>query len=128
MRTRPLKEARQWGYQRVAAHKSVLIVDTAPPALPRHARAGCASTLAFEFSADGQRLIVNCGGAALAGGQVPVRIEQGLRATAAHSSLVLDEANSTAVLLGGKLGSGVNEVEVDRRTLDLNGGSATRIE
>ncbi len=128
VRTRPLKEPRQWGYQRVAAHKSVLIVDTAPPALPRHARAGCASTLAFEFSIDGQRLVVNCGGAAFAGGQVPVRIEQGLRATAAHSTLVLDEANSTAILLGGKLGSGVNEVEVDRRMLDLNGGSATRVE
>ena len=128
VRTRPLKDARQWGYQRVAARKSVLVMDAAPPPLPRHARSGCASTLAFEFSADGQRIVVNCGGAALAGGQVPVRIEQGLRATAAHSTLALDEANSTAVLLHGKLGKGVNEVEIDRRTLDLNGGNATRLE
>ncbi|HEY6870912.1 MAG TPA: heparinase II/III-family protein, partial [Novosphingobium sp.] len=44
-------------------------------------------------------------------------LEQGLRATAAHSTLVLDDANSTAVLLGGRIGSGVSEVEVDRRTL-----------
>ena len=50
-------------------------------------------------------------------GQVPVRIEQGLRATAAHSTLVLGDANSTAVLINGKLGAGVGEVEVDRRTL-----------
>ena len=128
VRTRPLKDARQWGYQRVAARKSVLVLDAAPPPLPRHARAGCASTLAFEFSADGQRIVVNCGGAAFAGGQVPARIEQGLRATAAHSTLVLDETNSTAVLMHGKLGTGVNEVEIDRRTLDLTGGSATRIE
>lgn len=128
VRTRPLKDARQWGYQRVAARKSVLVFDAAPPPLPRHARAGCASTLAFEFSADGQRIVGNCGGAAFAGGQVPVRIEQGLRGTAAHSTLVLDDANSTAVLLHGKLGNGVNEVEIDRRTLDLNGGSATRLE
>lgn len=128
VRTRPLKDARQWGYQRVAAGKVVLIADCAPPPLPRHARSGCASTLAFEFSADGQRIVVNCGGAAFAGGQVPVRIEQGLRASAAHSTLTLDEANSTAVLLHGKLGKGVNEVEIDRRMLQLNGGSATRIE
>ena len=128
VRARPLKDARQWGYQRVAAHKSVLVIDAAPPPLPRHARAGCASTLAFEFSADGQRIVVNCGGAAFAGGQVPVRIEQGLRASAAHSTLTLDETNSTAVLLHGKLGKGVNEVEIDRRMLQLNGGSATRIE
>jgi uncharacterized heparinase superfamily protein len=128
VRTRPLKQVRQWGYQRVAAGKSVLQLDAAPPPLARHARAGCASTLAFEFSSAGQRIVVNCGGAGFAGGQVPVRIEQGLRATAAHSTLILDDANSTAVLLNGKLGSGVGEVEIDRRTLTLGSGSATRLE
>jgi uncharacterized heparinase superfamily protein len=130
VRTRPLRDARQWGYQRVSANKTVLQFDAAPPPLARHARHGCASTLAFELSAMGQRLVVNCGGAAFAGGQVPVRIEKGLRCTAAHSTLVLDDANSTAVLMNGKLGGGVNEVELDRRTLQGDGASglATRIE
>lgn len=128
VRTRPLKDVRQWGYQRIAGNKAVLQFDAAPPPLARHARWGCASTLAFEFSVRGQRLVVNCGGAAFGGGQVPVRIEQGLRATAAHSTLVLDNANSTAVLINGKLGTGVNEVEIDRRSLDLGNGSATRVE
>jgi uncharacterized heparinase superfamily protein len=63
---------------------------------------------------------------------MPVRLEQGLRATAAHSTLVLDDANSTAVLINGALGNGVGEVEVDRRTLEGEGtaGSwgATRLE
>ena len=71
---------------------------------------------------------MNCGGAALAGGQVPVRIEQGLRATAAHSTLVLGDANSTAVLIDGKLGNGVGEVQIDTRQVKLENGSATRIE
>ncbi len=128
VRTRPLKEARQWGYQRATGGKAVLQFDAAPPPLAKHARAGCASTLAFEFSHGPQRLIVNCGGAAFAGGQVPVRIEQGLRATAAHSTLVLDDANSTAVLLHGKLGAGVGEVEIDRRVMPLDTGNATRLE
>ncbi|WP_095012405.1 heparinase II/III family protein [Tsuneonella mangrovi] len=128
VRTRPLKSVRQWGYQRVSGNKSVLLFDAAPPPLARHARMGCASTLAFEFSAHGQRIMVNCGGAAFAGGQVPSRIEQGLRATAAHSTLTLEDANSTAVLLHGKLGAGVTEVEVDRRTMALDNGKATRIE
>ena len=129
VRTRPLKDARQWGYQRVTAGKTVLQMDAAPPPLARHTRSGCASTLAFELSERGQRIIVNCGGAALAGGQVPVRIEAGLRATAAHSTLVLDDANSTAVLMNGKLGSGVTEVELDRRVLaGEKGGTATRLE
>jgi uncharacterized heparinase superfamily protein len=130
VRTRPLKDARQWGYQRVTGGKAVLQFDAAPPPLARHARSGCASTLAFELSHGPQRIVVNCGGAAFAGGQVPVRIEQGLRATAAHSTLVLGDANSTAVLLHGKLGGGVGEVEMDRRTIapEKAGGGATRLE
>lgn len=132
VRTRPLKDVRQWGYQRVAGtgsgNKAVLQFDAAPPPMARHARWGCASTLAFELSVRGQRIVVNCGGAAFGGGQVPVRIEQGLRASAAHSTLVLDNANSTAVLINGKLGTGVTEVEIDRRTLEAGSGSATRVE
>ena len=131
VRTRPLRDVRQWGYQRVVARKAILQFDAAPPPLAKHARNGCASTLAFELSHAGHRLIVNCGGSAAAGGLIPVRLEQGLRATAAHSTLALDEANSTAVLINGRIGSGVGEVEVDRRTLDgVKGGSssATRLE
>lgn len=128
VRTRPLRDARHWGYQRVSAGKSVLQFDAAPPPLARHARDGCASTLAFEFSQGAERLIVNCGGAAFAGGLIPLRLAQGLRATAAHSTLAIDDFNSTAVLINGKLGSGVSEVEVDRRILTGEGAGATRIE
>jgi len=129
VRARPLRDVRQWGYQRAVAMKAVLQFDAAPPPMARHARAGCASTLAFEFSHAGHRLVVNCGGAAAAGGLIPARLEQALRATAAHSTLVLDDANSTAVLINGKIGGGVSEVEVDRRTLvGERGAGATRLE
>ena len=134
VRTRPLREARQWGYQRASAgpqrSATVLVVDAAPPPLARHARDGCASTLAFELSAGKQRLVVNCGGAAFAGGAIPVRLAQGLRATAAHSTLALDNTNSTAVLINGRLGAGVSEVEVERRQVAADAGrrGATRIE
>ncbi len=132
IRTRPLREARQWGYQRISARngkqQAVLQFDTSPPPLARHARNGCASTLAFEFSHGDYRLITNCGGAGFAGGQVPTRIEQGLRATAAHSTMVLGDANSTAVLINGKLGTGVGAVDVDRRVVRTKQGDATRIE
>ena len=134
VRTRPLREARQWGYQRINAGPpraaTVLLVDAAPPPLARHARHGCASTLAFELSSGAQRLVVNCGGAAFAGGAIPVRLGQALRASAAHSTLVLDDTNSTAVLINGKLGAGVSEVEVDRCHVPGEGGrrGATRLE
>ncbi len=128
VRTRPLKQVRQWGYQRIAGNRTTLIADAAPPPLARHARFGCASTLAFELCAGECRIVVNCGGAAFAGGQVPARVGQGLRATAAHSTLTLEDANSTAVHINGKLGAGVGEVEVDRRILETPRGLATRLE
>lgn len=129
VRTRPLRDVRQWGYQRVVAKQSILQFDAAPPPLAKHARHGCASTLAFEFSHGGHRLVVNCGGSGAAGGLIPVRLEQGLRATAAHSTLVLDDVNSTAVLINGAIGTGVSEVEVDRRSMAGERGSgATRLE
>ncbi|RZK01137.1 MAG: heparinase [Novosphingobium sp.] len=133
VRTRPLRDVRQWGFQRVVAQKGLLLFDAAPPPMAKHARNGCASTLAFEFSQGGHRIVVNCGGSGCAGGLVPVRLEQGLRATAAHSTLVLDDANSTAVLINGGIGSGVSEVDIDRRTLEGDAGTkgrgrATRLE
>lgn len=129
VRTRPLGQAQGWGYQRIKAGETLLQFDTAPPPRSKHGRTGCASTLAFELSDGPQRIVVNCGGAALAGGQVPARIGQGLRATAAFSTMVLDNANSTAVLLHGQLGKGVETVEFDRRQIARPGHrEATRIE
>lgn len=128
VRTRPLKDVEHWGFQRLKAGNTIVQFDTAPPPRARYARVGCASTLAFEMSDGPSRLIVNCGGAAMAGGQVPARIGQGLRATAAHSTLVLDNANSTAVLLHGKLGKGAELVETETHQLRKHGHDATRIE
>lgn len=126
IRTRPLKDVHHWGFHRLRGGDTVVQFDAAPPPRARQARTGCASTLAFEMSDGPARLIVNCGGAALAGGQVPARIGQALRATAAHSTLVLDDANSTAVLLHGKLGKGAETVEVDSRIIKRSTGSAGR--
>ncbi|WP_086618205.1 heparinase II/III family protein [Erythrobacter tepidarius] len=128
VRTRPLSAVQGWGYQRIKAGDTLVQFDAAPPPRARHARTGCASTLAFELSDGPARVIVNCGGAALAGGQVPARIAQGLRASAAFSTLVLDNANSTAVLLHGQLGKGVETVELERRQIAGRGREATRIE
>ena len=128
IRTRALNDPQHWGFQRLRGGATQVQFDAGPPPRPRHARTGCASTLAFEMSDGASRLIVNCGGSAIAGGLVPARIGQGLRATAAHSTLVLDDANSTAILLHGKLGKGAETVEVERRTINKSGREATRVE
>ncbi|MBN8818932.1 MAG: heparinase II/III family protein [Sphingomonas sp.] len=118
IRTRPLRQARDWGYQRLAAGQTVVQVDAAPPPVSRLARSGCASTGAFELSDGPTRVIVNCGGAAMPGTYLPADLTLGLRTTAAHSTLVLSDSNSTAILADGSLGKGVAEVELDRHELE----------
>ncbi|USU11148.1 heparinase II/III family protein [Sphingomonadaceae bacterium OTU29THOMA1] len=124
IRTRPLRQARDWGYQRLAAGAAVLIVDAAPPPIAKLVEGGCASTLAFEFSDGDARLIVNCGGARAAVAQLPGTFAEGLRTTAAHSTLVVGDSNSTAIHADGTLGRGVAEVELSRQESDV----ASRIE
>ena len=118
VRARPLRQARDWGYQRIAAGATVVQIDAAPPPVARLAEAGCASTGAIEISDGPHRLIVNCGGAGLEGAWIPRDLAQGLRTTAAHSTLVLDDCNSTALMPDGTLGRGVTEVELNRQELD----------
>jgi uncharacterized heparinase superfamily protein len=118
VRARPLRQARDWGYQRIAVGNTVLQIDAAPPPVARLAEAGCASTGAIEISDGPLRLIVNCGGAALEGAWIPWDLAQGLRTTAAHSTLILNDSNSTALLPDGTLGKGVTEVELNRQETD----------
>ncbi|MDO7835883.1 heparinase II/III family protein [Sphingobium sp. HBC34] len=118
VRARPLRQARDWGYQRIVAGNSIVQIDAAPPPVARLAEAGCASTGAIEISDGPLRLIVNCGGAALAGAWIPHDLAQGLRTTAAHSTLTLNDSNSTALLPDGTLGKGVTEVELNRQESD----------
>lgn len=120
--TRPLRQARGWGYQRLSARNSVAVLDAAPPPASRALSSGCASTLAFEFSDGAHRLIVNCGGAAGAAGALPRELVEALRTTAAHSTLTLGDRNSTAVHEDGTLGKGVGQVELSR---DETGGTVT---
>ncbi|WP_380788435.1 heparinase II/III family protein [Sphingomonas sp. R86521] len=124
VRTRPLRQARDWGYQRLAAGTAVLIVDAAPPPVARLVEGGCASTLAFEFSDGPARIVVNCGGARAGVAQLPATLAEGLRSTAAHSTLTVADSNSTAIHADGTLGRGVAEVELSRQESD----AASRIE
>jgi uncharacterized heparinase superfamily protein len=90
---RDLVQLPHTGFQRMVAGRSVLIADTgAPPphGLDGHAHAG---TLSFEFSHGAERMIVNCG----AHPTVP-EWRQVQRATAAHSTLVVDDTNSSMLL------------------------------
>jgi uncharacterized heparinase superfamily protein len=114
VRARPLRQARGWGYQRLEAKGTIVVVDAAPPPPSRAFSGGCASTLAFELSDGANRLVVNCGGGGEAVGALPADLVRALRTTAAHSTLTLGDRNSTAILDDGSLGKGVGQVELAR--------------
>ena len=114
LRARPLRQARGWGYQRLSALGTIIVIDAAPPPPPRMAESGCASTLAMEMSDGAQRLVVNCGGPGPVPTALPDEVVEALRTTAAHSTLVLDDTNSTAILSDGSLGRGVADVAIER--------------
>lgn len=117
VRARPLRQARDWGYQRLSCGQTVLVLDAAPPPVSRVAAGGCASTLAFEMSDGVHRIVVNCGGAR-GGRQLAKSLAEALRSSAAHSTLIVADANSTAIHADGSLGRGVGEVELDRQEQD----------
>jgi uncharacterized heparinase superfamily protein len=85
----PPREAPQTGFQRLGAGRTLVIVDAGAPPMPgfdRHAHAG---TLSFEMSVARDRVIVNCG-AHEGGGEWWTA----QRATAAHSTLVVNDTNA----------------------------------
>jgi uncharacterized heparinase superfamily protein len=114
LRARALRQPRGWGFHRLSALGTVVVMDAAPPPPPKAARSGCASTLAFEISDGRQRLVVNCGGPAPFPSDMPADLANALRTTAAHSTVTVADTNSTAILPDGSLGKGVGDVMVDR--------------
>jgi uncharacterized heparinase superfamily protein len=113
-RARPLRIPRGWGYHRLSALGTILVLDAAPPPTRKLARTGSASTLAIELSDGQQKLVVNCGGPGPYASILPEGLAPALRTTAAHSTLTLADTNSTAILPDGSLGRGAEEVTVSR--------------
>ena len=102
-RLRSLNQLPVSGFQRMECARTLVLVDCGAP--PRHgldARAH-AGTLAFELSHDGERMIVSCGAHPWS-----KEWQQVQRTTAAHSTVIVDNVNSSMLLPPRKaLGGGV---------------------
>ncbi|MGH7152404.1 MAG: heparinase II/III family protein, partial [Acetobacteraceae bacterium] len=98
------------GFHRLQAGRSVLIVDCGPPPPAGVDRTAHAGTLSMEMSVGRDRLIVNCG--AFPAG--PAEWRDATRATAAHSTLVIADVNSSELRPDG-LGRRPTAVEVQRQ-------------
>ncbi len=98
-RRRALNGAPESGFQCMRAGRTAVLVDTGdppPPGLDAHAHAG---TFALEVSVGRERLIVNCGARV---GDPAWQWAQ--RASAAHSTLVMGDTNSSALAPGHGIG------------------------
>ncbi|WP_310496649.1 heparinase II/III-family protein, partial [Sandarakinorhabdus sp.] len=112
-----LARSGRWsGYYRLSAGKTVLVIDAGPPPAPRMAGIGHTGTLAFEMSDGPDRLVTNCGGSRGLPAPLAGPLAAGLCTTAAHSTLVIADTNSTRIRDDGTLGAGVSEVAVQLRT------------
>jgi uncharacterized heparinase superfamily protein len=97
VRGQPFQHARHSGYQRLAAGRTLCVLDCgriAPGAFALDAHAG---TNAFELSSGNNRIVVNCG----TGGLTNPSWNWVLRATAAHSTLTLSDTSSAQILAAG---------------------------
>ncbi len=109
------------GFQRLQAGRTLVIADCGAPPPPRPApppgglprgpdRLHHAGTLSFEMSVGRDRLVVNCGAAPAA----EDAWRDALRATAAHSTLILADTNSAELRPEG-LGRRPERVKADRQ-------------
>jgi uncharacterized heparinase superfamily protein len=99
LRARVHSSAPQTGFHRLVAGKTCVLVDAGappPPGEDEHAHAG---TLSFELSEGRRRIVTNCGGKPAGTAWAAVA-----RATAAHSTVTLDETNSSELLAWGGMG------------------------
>jgi uncharacterized heparinase superfamily protein len=107
------------GYQRLEGGEALVIVDAGPPPPLEFSQSAHAGCLAFEYSIGFDQVIVNCGAP-------PLRYtaaRQTARATAAHSTLVLNDRSSCRFAVGeglekwldGRIVAGPREVRVERR-------------
>ncbi|ORE91168.1 heparinase II/III family protein [Stappia sp. 22II-S9-Z10] len=119
----PIENARYSGYQRLAAERTVVLLDTgvAPP--PPFAGRAHASALAIEMSHGPHRLFVSCG----ALGDLREEWTAVGRATAAQSTLVVDDTSSARLVsrwplvrwFGPTLYAGPTAVDVRRSALTV---------
>jgi len=114
-RGRPLTSAPHSGFERIVANRTIILMDTGGPSTGAADVDTHAGTLSMEISIGRERIIVNCG--ARPGAREPWSQVQ--RSTAAHSTMIVDDTNSSALLPSGKVGRHPGKVAVDRN--DENG-------
>ena len=102
------------GFQRIVAGRTTVVMESGAPPPPGHDDLAHAGLLSFEMSAGRARLIVNCGSYWKRNGDWAFAG----RTSAAHSTLVVENRNSSQLHRNGGLGRRPAQVEAGRRDRD----------
>lgn len=97
VQAKPFGFAPHSGYHRAEAGGATILLDVGKPAPGALGTSAHASALAFELCTSAGRLVVNCGWH----DDQPASWREAVRATAAHSTLTLDETSSALLFTQG---------------------------
>lgn len=111
-RGRAIENAVHSGFQRIKNRRTTIIMDCGAPASNIFSKKSHAGTLSFEFSDGKDLVVVNMGPASSGSGFI--ELARLSRTTAAHSTLVIDNTNSSQINGDGTIGTGVRKVKTTR--------------
>jgi uncharacterized heparinase superfamily protein len=114
VKSRAISSAPHSGFQRLYSGKTNVLIDTGSPPLEAANKWGHSGTLGFEMSSGKDRIIVNCGMPTNAS----IEWRQALRSTAAHSTIVVGNNNSSEIDLTGGFSNKPSQVTTSRREID----------
>lgn len=112
----PPDSAPESGYERLVAGRTMIILDCGAPAAPGFDMKAHAGTLSFEISWGAERIVVNCG--AIATRDPTWALAQ--CATAAHSTITVDDTNSSQMASNAGVCRRATIVERTRENFDGN--------
>lgn len=109
---KPINDGRYSGLQRMSRHRLLVLFDAGPPPPESLSASAGAGTLSFLLFDGSHPIVVNMGCGTVR--PVPADLAALARATAAHSTLVLQDTHSTEVHPDW-LGAGVTQVQMVRQ-------------
>ncbi len=111
VKSKALDNGRDVGFQRLAASRTIIVMDAGPPPRGRADRLGHLAPLAFEMSVGRERLVVNCG--SFAGDDRGWR--DAMRSADAHSTLIVKDTGIAEIRADERIGGRIVEVVAERK-------------
>ena len=114
VRNKAVSSAPHSGFHKLSANKTSVLMDTGSPPPKSANKWGHAGSLAFEMVCGKDRIIVNCGSME----NPTVAWRHALRSTAAHSTVVINDTNSTKIDIDGGYLQSPGQVTSSRREIE----------